>query len=155
MAARRNISPGEDAVFLEMIRGGKTYRDVSLLRGVAVATVVTGVRRAKARQKAEAVERALREMDERKRIEWNVRDAAKWGEAAPPQLEPLFPVGFFTPKSKCPHKGPIPSGSHMVCMVCHKSGMDGVRSLPINPPPPPDPPTTKPPEPAERHAEAA
>lgn len=46
------------------------------------------------------------------------------------ELEPLFPVGFFTPYSKCPHEGPLPEGSRMVCMVCHKSGKDGSKALP-------------------------
>ena len=46
------------------------------------------------------------------------------------ELEPLFPVGVFTPYSKCPHEGPIPEGSKLVCMVCHKSGKDGTPALP-------------------------
>lgn len=40
-------------------------------------------------------------------------------------LMPLFPVaGFFYPGCPCPHRGPIPEGSSLVCMVCHRSGMD-------------------------------
>jgi hypothetical protein len=43
-------------------------------------------------------------------------------------LEPLFPTGGvpFTPASECPHAGPIPKGSVFCCMVCHKSGKDGI-----------------------------
>ncbi|KAJ3060062.1 hypothetical protein HK102_009685 [Quaeritorhiza haematococci] len=41
-----------------------------------------------------------------------------------PKLTPMFPVGPLTPKSECPHKGPIPEGSPFVCMVCHQSGHD-------------------------------
>lgn len=40
-------------------------------------------------------------------------------------LVPLFPIGPFTPTSKCPHCGPIPEGSILCCMVCSASGMDG------------------------------
>jgi hypothetical protein len=40
------------------------------------------------------------------------------------KLIPLFPVGQFTPQSACPHDGPIPRGSRLVCMVCGASGMD-------------------------------
>lgn len=39
-------------------------------------------------------------------------------------LEPLFPVGSFTPNSQCPHHGPIRPGSSFCCMVCFRSGMD-------------------------------
>jgi len=39
-------------------------------------------------------------------------------------LVPLFPVNGFTPESPCPHHGPLPEGSALCCMACHKSGMD-------------------------------
>jgi hypothetical protein len=37
---------------------------------------------------------------------------------------PLFPIGEFTKRSKCPHHGPFQPGSRFVCMVCHKSAWD-------------------------------
>ncbi|QEH38666.1 hypothetical protein OJF2_72720 [Aquisphaera giovannonii] len=40
------------------------------------------------------------------------------------RLVPLFPVGPFTPTSRCPHHGPIPKGSDLCCMVCLQSGHD-------------------------------
>lgn len=39
-------------------------------------------------------------------------------------LVPLFPIGGFSPGSTCPHHGPLPEGSALTCMVCHRSGMD-------------------------------
>jgi hypothetical protein len=41
-----------------------------------------------------------------------------------PCLIPLFPVGPYTPLSSCGHRQPIPRGSLLCCMVCHRSGMD-------------------------------
>jgi hypothetical protein len=46
------------------------------------------------------------------------------GPATEPRLEPLFPVLHFVPESPCPHYGTIRRGSSLVCMVCHKSGLD-------------------------------
>jgi RNA polymerase sigma factor (sigma-70 family) len=42
----------------------------------------------------------------------------------PPGLLPLFPIVSYTPRSACPHHGPIEPGSLLCCMVCHRSGMD-------------------------------
>lgn len=42
----------------------------------------------------------------------------------PPQLVPLFPVGSYTPSSRCAHQGPIERGSFFCCMICHASGQD-------------------------------
>jgi hypothetical protein len=42
----------------------------------------------------------------------------------PPQLVPLFPVGNYTPHSRCGHRGPIERNSVFCCMVCHTSGQD-------------------------------
>jgi hypothetical protein len=53
----------------------------------------------------------------------------------PPRLEPLFPVGHYTPSSRCPHHGPIPRGSDLCCMICHQSGQDGHPALQWDPTP--------------------
>jgi hypothetical protein len=50
----------------------------------------------------------------------------------PPQLVPLFPLGPYTPNSKCPHHGPIESGSVFCCMICHNSGQDDHPALRTN-----------------------
>ena len=66
-----------------------------------------------------------------------------------PRLVPLFPVVPFTPGSACSHHGPIPWGSVLCCMVCHRSGLDGIapglqRSPATDPKPDPKPAATKP-----------
>lgn len=60
---------------------------------------------------------------------------------------PLFPVGSFTPKSRCPHRGKIRVGSTLVCMVCHASSISNKH--PAMQPSPDDPK----PEPVEAEAE--
>lgn len=40
------------------------------------------------------------------------------------ELVPFFPLDSFTPKSPCPHRGPIRKGSRLCCMICHRSGVD-------------------------------
>ncbi len=42
----------------------------------------------------------------------------------PPQLVPLFPIGSYTPTSRCAHRGLIERGSCFCCMICHASGQD-------------------------------
>lgn len=118
MAARRNISPSEDARMLAMRREGRTYQDVALLCGVSVGTVAAGVRRAKERQK-KAVEP---EPPPKPRQPGWVKDVV-----------PLFPIKALDNKSVCPHKGPIARGSKFVCMICHQSGMDFHPSLQRDP----------------------
>lgn len=36
---------------------------------------------------------------------------------------PLFPVGPLTPSSPCPHRGRIPEGSRLYCVVCDQTGV--------------------------------
>jgi hypothetical protein len=50
----------------------------------------------------------------------------------PPQLVPLFPVGTYTPSSRCAHRGPIERGSVFCCMICHTCGQDDHPALQIN-----------------------
>lgn len=44
---------------------------------------------------------------------------------------PMFPMGGtpFTPKSKCPHRGPIKDGSVLYCVVCHSIAQDRQKEL--------------------------
>jgi hypothetical protein len=46
-----------------------------------------------------------------------------------PKLVPLFPLGSFTPESRCPHHAPIERGSVLCCMICHSSGQDNHPAL--------------------------
>lgn len=66
-----------------------------------------------------------------------------------PDLTPLFPIVYLTPKSKCPHKGPLRRGTQFVCMVCYRSGLDHLPALARRPATDPKP-EGKPPPKAER-----
>lgn len=97
-----------------------------------------------------------------------------------PPAVPIFGVGPFTPRSRCPHfcklcrghgslvvhatgesltcpdcegtgRGRLPEGSVLYCPVCDAHGMDGGRSLPLGVAPLP----ADPPEPATDESEAA
>ena len=49
-----------------------------------------------------------------------------------PYLEPLFVAREWTPHVVCHHDSiPLPEGSRLCCMVCHRSGRDGSRKLTI------------------------
>jgi hypothetical protein len=47
----------------------------------------------------------------------------------PPRLTPLFPIAAYVPTSGCAHKGPMPRGTLLCCMICHRSGVDGHPAL--------------------------
>jgi hypothetical protein len=67
----------------------------------------------------------------------DAREPDPWTE-----LRPWFPIGGvpFTPRSECPHAGPIAEGDPRVCMVCHAAGKDGTKALPLDVEPlPPEP----------------
>jgi hypothetical protein len=51
----------------------------------------------------------------------------------PPKLIPFFPATGFSPGSLCPHHGPLPAGSLLCGMVCHKSGVDDHPALARDP----------------------
>ena len=57
----------------------------------------------------------------------------RWDPNRAPVLVPLFPIEPFTPRSTCPHHGPIRPGSVFCCMVCSQSGMDGHPALKRDP----------------------
>lgn len=57
---------------------------------------------------------------------------AKHGNRVP-RLEPLFPIGGFSPSASCGHKQKIKRGSSFICMICHQSGWEGHPDLAVNP----------------------
>lgn len=98
-----------ELIWLYERRQGDTVARIAGRAGVSAERVEAGLRRAQAREPVLAA----------------VRDLAGLAEAlGMPRVLPIFPVGPFTPGSRCPHRGPIPPGSSLCCMVCHASGMD-------------------------------
>ncbi len=65
-----------------------------------------------------------------------------------PPLVPLFPIVALTPDAPCPHHGPLPRGTVLVCMICHRSGLDNRPALrrdpATDPKPEPKPEASKP-----------
>jgi hypothetical protein len=73
------------------------------------------------------------------------------GKVRPPKLRPRFPIGHFTPGTKCRHdRSPLPKGSPDYCPCCGRSGLDGIHpALYRNPKlDPPREPRAKPEKPA-------
>lgn len=109
-------------LWLRLIEDGQTTAQIARRYQVSVRTV---------QQRIVAAHEARRE---RGRVQ-------RWRPMRGPILVPLFPIGSFTPRSECPHRGPIREGSVFCCMVCSKSGMDGHPALRRDPrtDPKPDP----------------
>jgi hypothetical protein len=49
----------------------------------------------------------------------HVAEQIRPGQRRRRTAEPLFPIGPLTPRSTCPHRGPLPANGIFVCMVCH------------------------------------
>jgi hypothetical protein len=117
-------------IWLDDVRSGIGIKAIALREGVGERRVQYGVKRARARESASSLRDSrardvLRDRDVGKSARtWG--SAGKWGPGSgyPPRLIPLFPIGPFTPQSKCPHIGPIRPGSRVCCMICSRSGVD-------------------------------
>lgn len=107
-----------DAEWLRLHRQGWTVPEIAKTSKSNCRLVEKGLARARASE-ASHLEEADPERSSR------IRDN---GEGAPIpwwlELVPLFPIGSFTPASKCRHRGPIQAGSLDCCMVCSASGVD-------------------------------
>ena len=55
------------------------------------------------------------------------------GKRRLPILIPMFGCAPHTPRSSCPHHGPMPPRSRFCCMVCHTSGWDHLSALELQP----------------------
>ena len=101
-----------DYVWLYDRRRGVTTAEIAAREGLCIETVYAGLRRA-------------RELDARAAELLEAEADLKPPDLAPGLL-PLFPIGALTPRSECPHRGPITPGTSLCCMVCHASGFDAV-----------------------------
>lgn len=107
-----------DRQWLLRVDAGATVADLAAASGVSRRTVQLGVKRA--RDAAEELAKKPVSPPQPKTPWWL-------------ELVPLFPITSFVPKSKCPHHGPIRSGSVFCCMVCSGSGVDDHPALKRNP----------------------
>ena len=92
-------------------RHGTSAKAIAIREGVTVQRVEFGLERAQAQEKSCPSNSAVR----------------------PPRLVPFFPIGSYTPQSKCGHLRPIDAWSVLCCMVCHQSGVDDHPALKRDP----------------------
>lgn len=121
---RATVRYSREDHWLELLRRGRTIRQIAAAAKLKIRRIQQGLARARARE-LESV-RALPQVREVPRE---------------PRLIPLFPILPFVPGSICPHHGPIREGSVFCCMVCSQSGKDHHPALQRDPrtDPKPDP----------------
>lgn len=121
---RSTVRDSQEDHWLELLRRGRTIRQIAAAAGLKIRRIHQGLARARERER------------ELMRAEPQVRKIPQ-----EPQLVPLFPVSPFVPGSICPHHGPIRKGSVFCCMVCSQSGKDDHPALQRDPKndPKPDP----------------
>jgi hypothetical protein len=125
----RNRVTGEllalrDAEWLRLREEGMSIADLAEEAGMSVRHIKRALSRAR-----KAEEARLNGTDDDLATTADDAESTEPASAAPLkpwwlELVPIFPVGHFTPSSECPHKGPIPEGSLLCCMVCSASGVD-------------------------------
>jgi hypothetical protein len=92
----------QDRLFLKARRGGMSCRDIARRFGVkSVKTVYNGIERARLLERPAGTE-----------------------HGKTPTLVPMYPLTPLTPRSTCPHLGPLRKGSCFYCEICGKSGCD-------------------------------
>jgi hypothetical protein len=125
-----------ELVWLDEIRRGYSIKEIARREGLGCRRIQHGVSRARERGNLFRIRESRFSNDLHER---NGVIAASAGRVVrddpnrPPRLVPLFPIGAFTPRSACPHHGPIRTGSVFCCMVCSQSGVDDHPALKRDP----------------------
>jgi len=121
----------QDRLFLKARRGGMSCRDIARRFGIkSVKTIYNGIERARLLERPAGAE-----------------------HGKTPKLVPMYPLTPLTPRSACPHYGPIRKGSCFYCEVCGESGCDHMpifRRHPATDPKPERKPKAKPAKPKTR-----
>ena len=125
-----------ELVWLYEIRRGYSIKEIARREGLGCRRIQHGVSRARERGNQSHIRESRFSNDLHGR---NGKITASTGRVVrddpnrPPRLVPLFPIGAFTPRSACPHHGPIRTGSDFCCMVCSQSGIDDHPALKRDP----------------------
>ena len=125
-----------ELVWLDELRRGYSIKEIARREGLGCRRIQHGVSRARERGNSSRIRDSRFSNDLHGR---NGEISASAGREVrddpnrPPRLVPLFPIGAFTPRSACPHHGPIRAGSVFCCMVCSQSGVDDHRALKRDP----------------------
>jgi hypothetical protein len=129
-------SHGRELIWLDDVRRGYSIQEIARREGLGCRRIQHGVARAREQGKPSRVRNLS---SSNKLHERNGKTAASAERVVrddsnrPPRLVPLFPIGGFTPRSTCPHHGPIRAGSVFCCMVCSQSGVDDHPALKRDP----------------------
>lgn len=125
------LTEAREYIWLDDFRNGMSTEAIAVREGVSSRRVRSGLQRARARERASCTRDSrgrdtLRERDRGGAPSpgSTARSPGRWGWESPLKLVPFFPIGAFTPRSTCPHRGPIRPGSSLCCMVCSRSGVD-------------------------------
>jgi hypothetical protein len=123
-----------EVIWLSDISRGYSIKDIARREGLGCRRIQLGV--ARAREQAKSLH--IRALQVSNKLSYRHGNAAAGRVAQgdrrrPPRLVPLFPIGALTPQSACPHRGPIPVGSVICCMVCYQSGVDDHPALKRDP----------------------
>jgi hypothetical protein len=116
-----------ELVWLDEIRRGYSIKEIARREGLGCRRIQHGVSRARERGNQSRIRESRFSNDLHGRngkITASVGRVVRDDPNRPPRLVPLFPIGAFTPRSACPHHGPIRTGSDFCCMVCSQSGVD-------------------------------
>jgi hypothetical protein len=115
-----------ESFWLDEIRRGYTIRTIARRDNLSERRVQSGILRAQ-----------RQELEKKTQGRNAVTVAPSAGSRPEPQvmprLVPLFPIGPFTPDTRCGHRHPIRAGSVFCCMVCHSSGYDNHPELKRDP----------------------
>ena len=95
-------------IWLYDVRHGVSVSEIARRAGYSIGAVRAGLRRARAADAGSAPRLP-------------VNDRPDMGR----RLIPLFPIGAFTPRSECPHRGVLPPRP-FVCMTCDASYKDRI-----------------------------
>lgn len=125
--ARGWVLEARDAEWLRLHRQGWTVAEIAKTSKSSHRLVEKGLARARATEASQA-----------DNLDVDSSSQTRDGETGVPvpwwlELVPLFPIGAFTPRSECRHRGPIQPGSLDCCMVCSASGVDDHPALKRDP----------------------
>ena len=125
-----------ELVWLDEIRRGYSIKEIARREGLGCRRIQHGVSRARERGNQSRIResRFSNNLHGRNgKVNASAGRVVRDDSNRPPRLIPLFPIGAFTPRSACPHHGPIRTGSDFCCMVCSQSGVDDHPALKRDP----------------------
>src|SRR5271166_5094114 len=125
-----------ELVWLDEIRRGYSIKEIARREGLGCRRIQHGVSRARERGNQSRIRESRFSNDlhgQNGKITASAERVVRDDPNRPPRLVPLFPIGAFTPRSACPHHGPIRTGSEFCCMVCSQSGVDDHPALKRDP----------------------